>query len=98
MVTITLSQEQKERLRREGSLEIRDESGRVIAVIDWEDTPDFADELKRRLDESRGNPKVEGKAVLRHLAVLEQEWKRRGPFEAQTAVDIVRQLRAEESE
>lgn len=97
MAHITLTPDQKDRLREDGSLEILDAEGNRVATLSWEDTTDFVQDLKRKIAESRGKPKVPGKRVLEHLASLEKEWERTGGFTKEFAVQFVTRLREEEA-
>lgn len=97
MISIILTPEQKDQMRNDGSLEIRDADGGRIAVLHWEDTPEFLHELKKKIEGSRGQPKVSGKQVLAHLAALEREWNRTGGFTPGEAVRMVEQMRREEA-
>ncbi len=98
MAQITLTSEQKEKLRQDGSLEILDSEGKHIATVNWEDTSDFVEDIKRQIANSSDQPKVPGRKVLEHLAALENEWARTGGFDKPYAVQFVAGLRQEESQ
>src|SRR4051794_3602975 len=98
MVRITLTSEQKERLRQDGSIDIVDSDGKLITTVNWEDTNDFVEDMKRRIAASRDKPKVTGRQVLEHLAALEKEWQRTGGFDKEYALRFVDDLRGHRCE
>jgi len=98
VLRITLTPEQKSQLQHEGSLEICDPIGNRIATLQWEDTLEFVEDVKRQIAASRDKPKVPGNKVLDHLAALENEWTRTGGFDSRYAVEFVDGLRAEDHE
>jgi hypothetical protein len=92
MPRIILSDEQL-RLYREtrGQIEICDSAGNVLGKLDPSSDPAFLAELKRRVrEETKG---YTGDQVRNHLRILEDAWKREGPFDEKRMREVLREAR-----
>src|SRR5688572_4900053 len=66
--------------------------GAVLGTLDPEQRPEFIAELKRRA--ASPGPWFSGEQVQRHLAGLDEAWKREGPFDEGRMLELLEQLRA----
>ena len=94
MPEIMLTEEQAQVLvRSSGAVVVRRPDGEVVGTLDPKERAVIA-EARRRLDAGRRG--IPGDRVQAHLAALQAEWDRIGPFDQAHAHALLKRLRAEE--
>lgn len=76
-------------------VQVCDPQGRVLGTLPPDYSAEFIAELKRRAGGS--GRKFSSEQVTRHMQALADVWKREGPFDEKRTLEILEQLRAEDS-
>lgn len=80
MVRITLTDEQIRRIQQaHEAVQLCDPKGNVLCTVQYEFTPEFIAELKRRAGSP--GPWFTGEQVQTRLQALQKEWDRTGGFD-----------------
>jgi hypothetical protein len=77
------------------SVEVCDTQGKVLGMLSPDYSAEFIAELKRRAQAA--GRRFASEQVTRHMQALAEVWKREGPFDEKRTMEILEQIRAEDS-
>jgi len=93
MIKITIPAEDAAKLNSSlADFQLCDSSGKILATVRRELTPEFIAELKRRAAEP--GPRYSSEQVQEMLQTLQSTWDREGPFGSERKDQIVQDLHA----
>ena len=96
MVQVILTEEQARLVRERLTQPVQfcDPTGKILAEVGPELTPEFIAELKRRA--ALPGPRYTGEQVRRHFEALQEAWDREGGFDEARMRVLLEEIRAKE--